>query len=310
MIYLIYKYSIKYAVKHKVILTQLMFTCVISSKFFWSIMINNSSLKKFNRLSEKQLDTQFVNEIINGLQCSPFEAAAILDTIHKIYAPYFQSNGCLKPGQILFQLVSIDNSPCVPLSKCKQITVTLTLDDPNEDLPVREKSGVIGLRQFRIQRVCHEAYQQGGLLTVEDLANRLFNCGERTICRDLQLLRKNNIVVPLRSTIKDMGRTISHRSLIVKQWLLGKEYSDIARDTFHSLYSVKNYIDKFKRILSLSEENYDIHTIAFLVKVSAPLVEEYFNIYKNLQPVDHRRKELKYFLKKTHDTTMGAWNDN
>ena len=107
-----------------------------------------------------------------------------------------------------------------------------------------------------------------------------------------------------------MGRTISHRSLIIKQWLLGKEYSDIARDTFHSLYSVKNYVDKFKRIIALSEENYDIHTIAFLVKVSAPLVEEYFNIYKNLQTVAHRRKELKYFLKKTHHSTMGARNDS
>jgi Protein of unknown function (DUF1670) len=261
-------------------------------------MVNNSSLKKFNRLSEKQLDTQFVNEIISGLQCSPFEANAVLDTVHKIYAPYFQSNGSLKPGQIFFQVVGIDNSPAVPLSKCKQITVTLTLDDPNEDLPIRKKSGVIELRQFRIQRVCNEAYQQGGLLTVEDLANRLFNCGERTICRDLQTLRKKHIIVPLRSTIKDMGRTISHRSIIIKQWLEGKEYSDISRNTFHSVYSVRNYIDKFKRVIALSEENYDIHTIAFLVKISAPLVEEYFNIYKNLQASVHRKKELKYFLKK------------
>ena len=273
-------------------------------------MVNNSSLNKYNRLSEKNLDAQFVNAIKNGLLCSPFEANAILDTIHMIYAPYFNSNGFLKPGQILFQLVGIDNSPSVPLSECKQITVTLTLDDPNEDLPVREKSGVIGLRRFRIQRVCHEAFQQGGLLTVEDLANRLFNCGERTICRDLQFLRKNNVVVPLRSTIKDMGRTISHRSLIVKQWLQGKEYSDIARDTLHSLHSVRNYIDKFKRIIALSEENYDVHTISFLVKVSAPLVEEYFNIYRGITPVAHRKKELELFLKKNNNTKIGARDDN
>ncbi|RPJ73077.1 MAG: DUF1670 domain-containing protein [Alphaproteobacteria bacterium] len=264
-------------------------------------MVNNSSLKKFNRLSEKQLDTQFVNEVINGLQCSPFEAKALLDAVHKIYAPYFQSNGSIKPGQIYFQIISIDNSPSVPLSKSKQITVILTLDDPSEDLSVREKDGVIGLRQFRIQRICNEAYQQGGLLTVEDLANRLFNCGERTICRDLQELRKKHVVVPLRSTIKDMGRTISHRSIIVRQWLEGKEYSDISRNTFHSVSSVKNYVDKFKRIIALSEENYDIHTIAFLVRVSAPLVEEYFNIYKNLKASAHRKRELKHFLKKTHN---------
>ena len=30
------------------------------------IMINNSSLKKWERLTQKQLNQQFVNEIING----------------------------------------------------------------------------------------------------------------------------------------------------------------------------------------------------------------------------------------------------
>jgi len=261
-------------------------------------MINNSSIKKFDRLSQKQIDTQFINEIIKGLQCSPFEATAILDTVYKVYSPYFQTSGSLKPGQILFQVLSIDNSPSLPLSECKQLTVTLTLDDPQEDLTIREQSGVIGLRQHRIQRVSIETFQQGGILTVEDLAYRLFNCGQRTICRDLKQLRKNNINIPLRSTIKDMGRTISHRSLIVKKWLEGKEYSDIAKDSFHSIASVKNYVDKFKRVIALSEGNYDIYTIAFLVKISAPLVEEYFNIYRNYKILPHRRKELKSFLKK------------
>lgn len=262
-------------------------------------MINNSSLKKFDRLSQKQLATQLVNEMISGLQCSPFEANAIVDTVHKIYAPYFQSNGSLKPGQILFQVVGVENAPSVPLAKCKQLTVTLTLDDPKEDLSIREHAGVIALRRHRILRVSTEAFQQGGILTVEDLAYRLFNCGERTICRDLQALRKKNIHIPLRSTIKDMGRTLSHRSLIVTQWLQGKEYSDIARQTLHSIPAVQNYVDKFKRVIALSHENYDIHTIAFLVKISPTLVEEYFNIHKKTKGISHRQKELQAFLKKS-----------
>jgi hypothetical protein len=261
-------------------------------------MVNNSSLDKWNRLSQKQLDTQFINEVRSGLQCSAFEANALVDCVYKIYAPYFQNNGSLKPGQMMFQVLSVDNSPSVSLSGSKQITVTLTLDDPAEDLDLREQSGVIGLRQHRLQRVCNEAFQQGGLLTVEDLANRLFNCGERTICRDLKDLKNKDIILPLRSTINDMGRTISHRSLIVKHWLKGKEYSEIARAAFHSITSVKNYVDKFKRVIALSEENYDVNTISFLVKLSAPLVEEYYNIFKNSSITAHRKKELKSFLKK------------
>jgi hypothetical protein len=41
-------------------------------------MINNSSLQKRERLAQKQLNQHFVNEIVQGLQCSPFEANDIL----------------------------------------------------------------------------------------------------------------------------------------------------------------------------------------------------------------------------------------
>ena len=261
-------------------------------------MINDSSRQKWDRLAQKHLDTQFLHETIEGLSCSPYEATAVLDSVYKIFAPYFETSGSLKPGQILFQVLSIENRPSVPLANSKQITVTLTLDDTREDLPIRKERGVVGLRCHRIERICTEAFQQGGVLTVEDLAYRLFNCGQRTICRDLQSMRKEGIIVPLRSIITDMGRTISHRVLIVTEWLKGNEYSDIARRTFHSIPSVKNYIEKFKRVVVLSSENYDVHSIAFLVKLSAPLVEEYYRLYQENPIVTHREKELKSFIKK------------
>jgi hypothetical protein len=263
-------------------------------------MINNSSLQKWERLALKQLNQQFVNEIVQGLQCSPFEANAILDTVYKVYASYFETTGNLKPGQILFQVISIDTSSNTHLKDSKQTTVTLTLDAGEEDLKIREKEGVVGLRRHRIHRVSHETFQQGGLLTVEDLANRLFNCGERTICRDLQYFRNNDIILPLRSTIKDMGRAISHRCIIVKEWLGGKEYTEISSNTHHSVPAIKNYISKFKRVVSLAEEGFDTHTIAFLVKLSATVVEEYYKLYRTLDILPHRMDELNSFLKKSH----------
>ena len=176
-------------------------------------MINNSSLKKWDRLSQKQLDQQFIHEIVHGMQCSPFEATAILDTVYRVYTPYFETSGTLKPGQILFQVVSIEASPTTRLANSKQLTVTLTFDAGREDLEMRRMQGVPALRRHRMQRMAVEAFQQGGLLTLEDLANRLFNCGQRTLTRDLDIMRRKGIVLPLRSTIKDMGRSISHCSL-------------------------------------------------------------------------------------------------
>jgi hypothetical protein len=153
-------------------------------------MINNSALQKWDRLRHKQLSQQFVQEIIRGLDCSRFEAQAILDTVHRVFRPYYETSGSLKPGQMFFEIVSQKAPPTLPLKECPMVTVVLTIDAGEEDLKVKEQSGVTALRRHRLERVAHEAFQQGGLLTVEDLAHRLFNCGERTLCRDLAALRK------------------------------------------------------------------------------------------------------------------------
>lgn len=261
-------------------------------------MINNSSLAKWERLKSKQLDSQFQNEIIQGLNCSPFEARAILDTVHKVYGNYFDSTDSIKPGQSKFVVTSAENGPSKRLSEAKMVTVTLTLDAGEEDLAIKEQGGVITLRQHRLQRICNEAFIQGGLLTVEDLANRIFNCGERTINRDIKALKDKNIILQLRSTIKDMGRALSHRVIIVKQWLDGKEYTDISLRTNHSVESIANYIKKFKQVAALAEENFEVHTIAFLAQISRPLAEEYLDLWNHSDITPARKDELQGALKK------------
>ncbi|MFQ6084516.1 MAG: DUF1670 domain-containing protein [Candidatus Aminicenantia bacterium] len=266
-------------------------------------MINNSTLDRWKRLESKSLDQQFTNEIIHGLNCSPFEASAVLDTIYKVYSNYFETATPLKPGQIRLQLVAVEAKVSQSLSESKQVTVVLTLNDDKEDLEIRKKDGIVALRRHKIQRICREAFDQGGLLTVEDLAYRIFNCGVRTICRDLDYFRKQDIFIPLRSTVKDVGRTLSHRLLIIKLWAQGKEYSEIAKNTCHSLPAIQNYVDKFKRTITLSKEGYDVNRIAFLLRLSGSLVEQYIDIYNKLDFVQHREQELNSFFKKKSITS-------
>ena len=262
-------------------------------------MINNSSLGKWERLRQKQQDVQFVNRLQVGLNCSPFEAKAILNCVYEVYQPYFDNSASMNPGQILFEVVSVDNTAKEKLSDCQMKTVVLTLDSGTEDLEVRERDGVIGLRRHRFERIANEAFQQGGLLTVEDVANRLLNCGQRTVTRDIKALKDKGICLPLRSTIKDMGRSISHREMIVKYWLLGMEFSEISRQTNHSIGAIANYVEKFKRVVCLAKDNHEIATIAFLVKISVSLAQQYYDLYQNLKIIPIRKKELEELIKKT-----------
>jgi hypothetical protein len=262
------------------------------------VMINNSSLAKWDRLNSKQLDSQFQNDIIQGLNCSPFEARAILDSVHKVYSDYFNLMPTLNPGQIQFVITGVENGPSKSLKNADMVNVTLTLDAGNEDIEVKKEHGVIGLRLHRLQRICQEALVQGGVLTIEDIANRIFNCGERTLVRDIKALKQHGIVLPLRSTIKDMGRTLSHRVLIVEKWLQGMEYLHIAKSTNHSPSAVSNYVRRFKQVVTLAIENYDVHSIAFMAHISRPLAEEYIKLWHHAQIIQPRRDELLGTLKK------------
>jgi hypothetical protein len=266
-------------------------------------MINNTSLAHWARLQAKNLDAQFTNEMVHGLNCSPFEAEAIMEKVHEIYAPLIDAAQGLHPGQI--QIIAVDAAvaPNTPLREAKQKLVTLTLDAGIEDIETRKKGSIPALRRKRLCRMCQEAFQQGAALTLEDLA-RVFNCGMRTLVNDLKVLRKEGTIPPLRSMIRDMGRAITHRRLIVTLWLQGYEYSDIAKRTCHSVDSVANYVDKFKRCAALFLSGFDLHTVALMVKLSPALTREFQTLHSELKGVPHRLQELKDLLKKNRVRTL------
>jgi hypothetical protein len=265
-------------------------------------MINNTSLQRWQRAEARCLDAQFMNEIIHGMNCSPFEAEAIRDKVHEVYAPLMETVGSLKPGQIRITVIDASVAPNIPLAQARQRLVTLTLDGGGQDRDVREHGGIIPLRRHRLTRICEEAFQQGGLLTLEAVAD-LFNCAVRTLVSDLAALRSQQVILPLRSTVKDMGRAVTHRSLIVEKWLSGQEYSEIARATCHCVASVANYVEKFKRTSALLDAGFDLDTVALIARISPALARAFAQLVAQAQPVPHRREELDALAKKNAHPT-------
>lgn len=106
-------------------------------------MINNSSFERWSRLEAKSLDNQFINAIINGLNCSSFEAKAVLDTVHKVYGDFFDCSLDLAPGKAKFIVISAEEYPSVKISEASMVSVTLTINDDKEDLAIKEAEGVV-----------------------------------------------------------------------------------------------------------------------------------------------------------------------
>jgi Protein of unknown function (DUF1670) len=236
------------------------------------------------RLDAKTLDSLFRRRIEEGANCSPFVSQAILNTVKEVFAIGPQDpDHQLGLGRIKLLVVAAGEPAGKSLEQCQKVNVELTLDAGQEDYQVRLEYGVEGLRRSRILRVTAEAREQGGLLSYEDLAFRLFNCGIRTVVRDVQALRRREIEVPSRGQQRDIGPAQTHRVQAVRLYLEGLEANEIARRLYHTLGSIENYITTFARVVLLANKGYADDEIAFVIRRSSPLVAAYRKLYAEFQ---------------------------
>jgi hypothetical protein len=252
---------------------------------------------RHQRLGAKTLDSLFRREIEQGANCSPFVSAAILQTVKDVFPVSPEDNdNSLGLGQIKLLVVSANEPAGKALEQCQKVTVLLTLDTGLDDYEARLAYGVEGLRRARILRVTAEAREQGGLLSYEDLAFRLFNCGVRTIVRDVRALRQQNLEVPSRGQQQDIGPGQTHRVQAVRLYLEGFEANEIARRLYHTLASIENYVSTFARVAFLVDQRYSDEEIAFVIRRSSILVAAYRQLYDQFQGQRHARQRLREIL--------------
>jgi len=243
--------------------------------------IRNRKKEVLDRLNSKTLEAQFCHEIQHGLNCSPFEAQAVLDVVEEVYMP-FMAPDVVKapPGKITLVAVSADEPSGKPISDCQKQTVCLTLHRGIEDDRLLQEHGPSGFRREHITALCQEALSQGALLTREDLAFRIFFVAPRTISRDLKFLRENHpdTPLPLRSTVHDIGPVLTHRVRIVRLALEGKTTTEICRITKHSPAAVTNYLSTFERCVQLDGKAMQVGQIAFLLRRGKGLIGQYLEL--------------------------------
>jgi len=255
-------------------------------------MIVTSSQQKVDlkeRLQSKTVDQMFLTSVEEGANCPPFVARAILDVAKSTFNV---GNGAehevekTRPGQMKVLGICASEPAGKPLKECRLSDAVLTLDAGGEDQVIRltgGKSGVTDLRRKRLLRISSEALEQGVLLTREDIAYRILNCGTRTITRDVKYFQGLGIQVPLRGYCKDIGPALTHKTQIVEHFIKRMQPTQIARRTYHSLEAVERYILHFAKVGYLSfhyEKKLSASDIAFVVGISERLVREYQVLYQ------------------------------
>lgn len=239
-----------------------------------------------DRVDIKTTENQLKQEFIQGYGYPPRIAEALVGTvIEHIQANYPDEQ---RDGQVIYRAVAKEEPAGKPLTDCRLISVKLTLF-ARGDRKVLKEEGLIALRRYRIIRMSHEALDQGGLLTQEDLAE-LLTTSPRTVRSDIANLRKEGVSVPTRGYYRDIGRGPSHKAVIVGLWLKGYEYSEIEVRTHHSPASIQNYIENFRKV-SYLKDKMKIEDIRQVTGLSERLISEYLDLYAE-HPDSDRLTEL------------------
>lgn len=230
----------------------------------------------YDRSLEKTAEQVFINSLRKEYELSPAESAGILELAKVCLFGDFPKT----LGRMKFLCASRKAKHGKPLCEQDMVRVTLTLDDGVEDLSVLKDQGSTALRQKKILRITDEAYEQGGLLTQEDLG-RILHVSSRTIRNDIRELVKDGNTIHTRGFDHDIGRGISHKTRIVELYLSGYSYADIMRKTRHSAHSIKRYVSTFGRLLLIVNHDIgDIPEISRLLNHSERLTREYLSLFE------------------------------
>ncbi|OGV50392.1 MAG: hypothetical protein A2017_15430 [Lentisphaerae bacterium GWF2_44_16] len=260
-------------------------------------MINNTVMRNEQfekRISLRDAQETFINVVSEGTSCSRFDAQVISAKAQEIFrlGPYGDESA-MQPGQMLWKAILASEPPGKPLTACEFKTIRLTVHRQDEDHEVKVKHGASAKRGQQIMRICEEAFEQGTLLTQEDLGT-ILDCDVRTIREDQKRYQKEHgILIPTRGNKCDIGPGITHREKTIMLFIEGKEALEIAAEMKHSLKAVERYISSYCRIVYCQQQLRNTLKTAMVVGVSVPLVNKCLEIHQShcLKPVYKERLE-------------------
>lgn len=168
---------------------------------------------------------------------------------------------------------TIQNTRMVPV-----ILSVASIDDLNLRL---DGYSAKEIRRYKVARLLKEAYEQDGVLIQADVS-QLLGVSAGTISKDIREYQiEHEEILPYRGTIHDIGPTLTHKKIILKQFLRNVPTPEIARRTSHSEEACDRYIKSFKKVRKLNGEGLPVENIAADLDMSKALVKEYVEIIED-----------------------------
>ena len=238
------------------------------------------------RLESKTARNAIIQKLSSDFNLTPI----IAEAFYQQFSLYFKQHANIKlsDGEIAYEAVAAEEPAGKHIRLTRKLTIKLNLIQLNTDLDALAQYGLAGLRRHRLMRLTKQAYDQGALLSYEDLA-MLLTTSPSTVKRDVQLLKQQGFFIMTRGAKHDMGPGLSHKTIILDLYFNGYTFSEIEQKTNHSETSVKRYLADFTQVATLYKQGFSHQQIRMIAKKSDRIVREYIQLFQTFEKQDNER---------------------
>jgi len=247
--------------------------------------------KMFNPLKDKTLRNALAQRMATEFPKigGPLIRELCAQMILEVVGDHLRARDHLQHGQGLWAAVAIDDPPHRGrrIADCRLVPLVLDLSTP-EDIDDRIARRPTPERLLkRAERLCRQAYHQGGLLSNCDLAE-LLNTSDNGIAKVLAAEEdRTQRVIPRRATLHDCGTGLTHKRIVcLLRYRDGLESAEIARRTHHSIEAVDRYLGQYDRVRHCRLHGFSPQETAFTLGCSLALVEAYLALDRELEQSD------------------------
>lgn len=237
--------------------------------------------------------TQTLREHVPAL--GALTAQALSDHIQKLIEQYFPPAERLRMGQVLWPAIDVRESAGYgkPIEECQLKPVMLQAIADEDIQALVEGATRRQVRQQAAVRVCRQAHEQGGVLTLVDVGAML-QVSPTTVSRYLKEHEKEHPgeLVPRRGTVHDMGPTLTHKKIICRKVIVeGMSVEQAAQQTRHSPAAVTRYVQDYRRVAACLKQGMTIQQAAYATGLPQRLATDYQELIDLHQSKQNGQKE-------------------
>ena len=183
----------------------------------------------------------------------------------------------LKLGQVLWNALDKHTRGDSENRRYVPVVLSLVTQDDVEalvnDLPRSQ------LTQNVVGRIIREAYEQGGILSMRDVALLILRRPSDASRLRIAFEKRNDCLLPHTGRLHDMGTCVSHKDRIIRKVIVEKKDPvDVARECNHTQGAVDRYLRDYHRVKTLYQEDRDIDYIHLVTGLGRHLIKQYVDI--------------------------------